>query len=441
MKRWTSAQLLRAAEFVYAAIALFALTQGPIYRAWSASAAVADRLPNPSIPHVYFASFVAIQLPALVMVSRRCNLAWVLAKSNLFLIALTAWLVLSIGWSTFARYSLPEAVALTLTTCFGLYLVVSFTIRRVLWVFAVAMALGVGFSWFAVMRLWEGAVNFQEDHWAGIYFDRNSLAPVASLAVVVAIYLAFTEGFRKALGWSKRIIAGLVMLALGVVAGIELWQSKSRTSPLALVMAVVGLVLWLTARFLTRKIPFARRLEPHSASGVSVFLAISFYLLFTGIGDVPGVAERVPSLIPRQALWSLSWAGILEKPLFGWGWMAAWHTTEFFNSDASNWASAWDSEWAHNGYHDVLLGGGVVAAVLLLGFLLSGMHVLASRTTHASTLRFFLAVFTLTAATRESFFVGSHFMWAILVFSLGAPVDEPSSLQQKETNNSSLRSP
>jgi O-antigen ligase len=289
------------------------------------------------------------------------------------------------------------------------------------------------------MRLWDGAVNFQEDHWSGIYFNRNSLAPVASIAIVAALGLVSTETLRKETGSLKRVTVVLAMLALGVVSGIELWRSESRTSPLALAMAVVATTIWLLIRFVFRRVSTLRRLEAFSATTSLTVLAASFYLVFAGIGDVPGIAERVPSLIPRQALWSLSWAGILEKPWLGWGWMAAWHTTEFFNSEASEWSSAWDSDWAHNGYHDVLLGGGLVAAVLLLAFIWAGTQALARRPVQESALRLFLTVFCLSAATQESFFVGSHFVWALLVFALSPLTAATTSVEQKEPGEAAPR--
>jgi O-antigen ligase len=119
--------------------------------------------------------------------------------------------------------------------------------------------------------------------------------------------------------------------------------------------------------------------------------------------------------------------------------MAAWHTTEFFNSEASEWSSAWDSDWAHNGYHDVLLGGGLVAAVLLLAFIWAGTQALARRPVQESALRLFLTVFCLSAATQESFFVGSHFVWALLVFALSPLTAATTSVEQKEPGEAAPR--
>ena len=182
MKRWTGAQLLSATELAYATLALFTLTQGPVLRMWSQSAELTGELPNPSISHAQFSTYVAIQLPALALVAHRIGAQWFRERANQALVVFVSWLGLTVLWSSFARQSLPEFVALALTTAFGVYLATSFSRRQFWWLLASAMAIGVGISWFAIMRLWDGAVNFQEDYWVGIYYNRNSLALVAAVA-------------------------------------------------------------------------------------------------------------------------------------------------------------------------------------------------------------------------------------------------------------------
>jgi len=81
------------------------------------------------------------------------------------------WLGLSVFWSTLARHSLPEFVSLLLTTSCGVYLAVSFR-PAVYWrIVAGAMSLGLAISLIAVQRGWEGAVNSEDGHWIGIYFN------------------------------------------------------------------------------------------------------------------------------------------------------------------------------------------------------------------------------------------------------------------------------
>jgi O-antigen ligase len=432
MKRWSSAQLLRSSEFVYATVVLFALTQGPVYRLWSASANEAFRLPNPSVSHAEFATFVALQLPALVLWFRRLDARWLRQSNNVMLTGLLGWLTIGVMWSTFARHSLPEVVALLLTTAFGLYLATTFSLRQFLYVVAGSMALGVSLSWLAVMRLWEDAVNFQDDYWIGIYYNRNSLAPVTAVAVIVSVWLLVSELGRRDNGIFKKLLVAVAAPSLAAFAAVELWQSKSRTSPLAMAVAALLTAIWVLVRLFCQRVKLLNWAVPHSAAATVSVGALGFFFALRGVGDVLGIADRVPSLIPRQVLWSLSWSGFLEKPWHGWGWMAAWRTPEFFNADASTWLSAWDSSWAHNGYHDLLLGGGIVAALLFFFYMWFGIRKVSVQPLATSVPKLLLVVFVLAAATQESFFIGSHFIWALLVAALVPSSARTDSVEQQE---------
>ena len=94
--------------------------------------------------------------------------------------------------------------------------------------------------------------------------------------------------------------------------------------------------------------------------------------------------------------------------------MAAWRTIKFFQQ--GTWWAAWQTEWSHNGYHDLLLGGGVFAALLFAVFIwLASRRIDLDTPLRDAIPRFMVVVFVLAAATQESFFIGSHFLWATLI--------------------------
>lgn len=424
MKRWSSAQLWRATEFGYAILALFALTQGPVLRLWNQSALLAGELSNPSIPHVQFATYVALQLPAFALLVRRISGQWLRERANVALLAFVGWLGLTVIWSSFARHSLPEFVALTLTTAFGLYLATSFTWKQLWWLVASSMGIGVGVSWVAIMRLWPGAVNFQEDYWVGIYYNRNSLAPVAATAIVAAVALAFNVLKSSKVAF---VISTLSALALAVFAGIELWRSESQTSPAALAISALACIMWLVLSVVAPKVKPLARIGSFTSTITLIVTTIAvFFALRQEIG-VGGVDTATTAFNQRSGLWTLSWDGFLRKPWHGWGWMAAWRDPQFLLSSGEAAWMAWGLEWSHSGYHDLLLGGGIPAAVLFAIYLWFASRHIDNSDFRTGAAQMLIVVYVLAAATQESFFIGSHFLWALLVACLATNQTQPSS--------------
>jgi O-antigen ligase len=411
MSRWSVSQVLHASEVVYVILALFALTQGPVYRLWSESSTYLGTAPRPSMPHVYFATFVAIQLPALVLLFRRLTTRNLFDRRIQMLSAFVLWMTLSVVWSSFARHSLPEVVSLVLTTSFGVYVATSYCPKQFFRIVLAAMSIGICLSLFAIQQGWDAAVNPETGYWIGIYYNRNSLAPVAAVALLAALGVILLQGrWRGPLSASLVGLAGLIV----VVALFMLWKAESRTSPLALSLSFASLLLWLLLQRL------AEKFAPTAASRVSVvvlsFTAVIVFLVVRTLSRGSSVTPGTATFNSRGGLWSQNWAGILEKPWFGWGWMAARRTPTFFSD---KWWYGFATEWSHNGYHDILLGGGAVAGFLFLGFILSAVwHDERPINVGRFTPIYLVIVFIMTAATQEAFFVGTHFMWALLVAML-----------------------
>ena len=122
----------------------------------------------------------------------------------------------------------------------------------------------------------------------------------------------------------------------------------------------------------------------------------------------------------REVLWRVSFSGFGEKPLFGWGWMSAWQTSNFFKVPTAHPVTEFGNQWSHSGIMDVLLGGGVIGAGLLVVAIIWGGSRQLERvfTQTAGQWTFAATWFVLVASTQESFIVGNHFMWLLLVVSV-----------------------
>ena len=412
MSRPSLSQLLRAGEVVYAIVALFALTQGPVYRLWSESGMYQQFIPLPTVGHAHFATFCVIQLPALIAVSRRLNTALLRDPRGQALLALMLWLGFSVMWSTFARQSLPEFVSLFFTTSFGIFLASNFSLRAFWRIIVTAMSSGLALSLFAIQRGWGGAVNAEQNYWIGIYFNRNSLAPVAAVAVISVAGIICTRQRNRGLRRSLQMVSYVVVMAIAV---LTLWQAKSQTSPFAILVACLALLSWLGIRFGTKN--RWTKISENSAGIAAALVAIVVLLSLRVVGGISVLGGETATFNSRESLWNLSWSGFLVKPLHGWGWLAAWRTISFFQQ--GEWWAVWDTEWSHSGYHDLLLGGGVVAAALFAAVVWFGMRAINCHVSLREAIPSFLIVaFVLAAATQESFFIGTHFLWALLIAGL-----------------------
>jgi O-antigen ligase len=405
-------------ERAYAVVAMFTLTQGPVYRLWSESAGYVVTSPEPTLTHAYFATFVAVQLPALFIVGRTLSGEFLRRRSTIALFALVGWLGVTVAWSTLARYSLPEFVALVCTTAFGLYLATRFPSRTAWWIVAGATATGLLVSVFSVWRDWPGSVDATEGYWVGIYYNRNSLAPVAAAALIAAAALAVGTVRR-----SRSLFPGLAAsLALGALALVVLLRSESQTAPFALLVAACAVVVFWSLRWATRRIGVTSSWWSPTLLTLVVTAAAVFVAMRT-IGSLSGISGEATTFNSRGPLWSLSWSGFQLKPWHGWGWQAAWHTPEFFKQGV--WWAAWNTTWSHNGYFDLLLGGGVLAALLFVAYFATASRDLDRLPGAESGFRLVAIVFVLAAATQESFFIGSHFLWALTVATASVMVTKP----------------
>jgi O-antigen ligase len=135
----------------------------------------------------------------------------------------------------------------------------------------------------------------------------------------------------------------------------------------------------------------------------------------------------------RSALWHFSWSGVLERPVLGWGWRAAWSTPEFLKRDL--WWTTTGSQFSHNGFLEVLLGGGFIAGLMFLVFVLwSGwVRVGSVCKEELGQWSFALAAFILVANSQEVFITGNHFLWVLLVASLSRV--KPAPVQSAETSS------
>jgi len=403
--------LLRWCEYAYVVVLLFTLTQGPVYSLWYASALVAQ----PEVASAQFLTFIAAQIPALILLGYRrvprSSLIGPVGLLGLF----CGWMWLSTAWATFGQHTIIESTTLCVTFLTGVYLARSFSLLEQLVLVVVAMQPGLLWSRYAIANKWSNSVD-QNGNWVGIYFNRNSLAPVAMVSCLAASALLWIVVMRRGKKWPITLIAILVDVTL--FGAVILFHSRSNTSVGGAIVFAAVWAFWTVVRSLIRR----KKLDERA---LSRFVFPSFVFSATVLtwatvrlqSIVLGIFDETFDFNGRSAIWHYSWTGFLERPFIGWGWMSAWRTPPFLNRDL--WWSFVNTGWSHSGYMDVFLGGGLVAAVLFVGAFLWGSYRHLSDVTKQNAAQWTPAImcFVLATATQESFFVGNHFLW--LLFAAG----------------------
>ena len=241
---------------------------------------------------------------------------------------------------------------------------------------------------------WGKATNAEGD-WVGVYFNRNSLAPVAAFAAISSVgWLMLKPGPMRR--FHIALVGALCALDLGVLIA-----ARSVTSVMALTAVAVATVGYQVV------VRGPRR----GASGPSLAL-IGTLALSTAVA-IFAFSSRSPSLSGRTQVWSHAWDWILERPLRGWGWMAIW--TDSVHQWALPSRLRFRIPTAHNGFVEALVGTGVVGLVLLLAVVAVSAWSVLRRPSSRTPWLLACAVWFIVVNLTETFVGANHVAWMMFI--------------------------
>ena len=398
-------------EIAYGALALLALTVGPIFTLWRNAQLNNSALP---IEAAHLSTFVVVQLPALFLLGRRANplLLWKSAESCL--VALVGWILITSVMSDFGTYAIGNAVKGALCVTTGLYFATSFSRHQQLIIVSVATHVGVLVSRFAIARKWPESI-YERQEWSGIYVNPNLLGPVAAVACISLLFVVAPVYRKVPRQW--RFAVGVVVVDIAVFDLIVLFQTKAFTSILStIVVFMIGASAFGVNQVIARDAH--KQWWRNSVAVLSGGLVVSMVVLYKFSSLVNGKLLPKSVLQERIFAWNFSWTGFLERPLFGWGSGVAWSNQIFRRLDFY-----WTVEnigHSHSAYFDVLLSGGLLAGLLFCAYLVFALYRMMNLVHPQQTdvVRLGLVFFCLSAALFEPFLVTNYFLWPILVMAL-----------------------
>ena len=242
------------------------------------------------------------------------------------------------------------------------------------------------------------------DDWEGLYTNRNSLAPLAAIGVLVGIrHLASSERWGRVAG------AGLAALCLGTMAG-----AGSRTAWIALVIAAAAA---------TVPVGYHRARSRWNPAAARASLAVVTALGVGGASVALVASWSEPTFSQRRTMWSLVWDRVAERPLGGYGFYAFWEEIELLDHALLRRGSA------HNSLMEVALGLGLIGTVpfvviVVLAARNAGLH-LWRRPGADSWMWAAVVGFVLVENVTESFVLWFSYIWVLLMAAALRPAPPP----------------
>jgi len=275
------------------------------------------------------------------------------ASRQPLILAFVAWGILTTVWSEDPMLSLRRTVALACTVALGFFLGMRFELKELLRIVAWTLAIVVVASILAGVLFPSFAIEYNlGGAWRGVFVQKNTMARVVGMAVMVFSYLVL-ESRRNRMLYLPLLFLSVALIVL----------SKSLTAVIVSFLTVSQL-LYLKLR-----------LRPAQSIALSAFvlvLGLGATLFLLGHTDaIFAFAGKDASLTGRTDLWQLSIAAVLQRPLQGHGWDVFWMGPE---ADAIRNVVHWQTPHSHNAFLDLALNTGLVGLTIFLASLFDGFR-------------------------------------------------------------------
>lgn len=269
------------------------------------------------------------------------------ATKDRLLLMLVGLALASALWSDVPLLTLRRGIALVLTTLFGVYLAMRYSIREQLRLLAWALGIAVLLSiLFALVLPAYGTMSGKFfGAWRGIYEQKNALGRYMVISAVIFLINARSSYKYRWVFWT----------GFGLSVGLVLMS----TSATALVSLLVVLALWPLYGGLrwpfTWAVPF---LITVVIVGGSVVM-----LLLENLETVTGALGKTTTLSGRTDLWPAVLEKVWQRPWLGYGYTGFWLGLEGESVDVWR-VLSWQPSHAHNGWLQLLTDLGLLGTSL-----------------------------------------------------------------------------
>lgn len=325
-----------------------------------------------------------------------------LGLPGLVVVGFGGWALLSATWTESADRTPTEALLMAMLLCLAVW----FGRALSTWEHAVALFAALQFLILASVTVAVASPSGRAlGSWIGVFASRNTLGPVAGLAVV-ACYGVWCH-IR-----SPRV--AVIAAAFAVIDIVALQQASSTTAVLALAASAFAVGISFALEALSTRFP-SRALVPVAMGGV----VVASVVVVASLGSIAGAFGKDTTLSDRRIVWDYLLDTSSGHRLLGFGYNAFWGDPDLVYPLYELTGSVYDS--AHSTFVEVYVGLGIVGFLLAVAIALLALWTPARAwwRTRDEGARWWLAIatFCLVENLTESMISYHSMFWVLLVAS------------------------
>lgn len=191
----------------------------------------------------------------------------------------------------------------------------------------------------------------------------GKLSPVVQVSICVVVGFMVSSRPRKTLKNLLLWVTGIVLLMLDFLAMMAL---DNRTGQLAM-----GLTAACASTFALHQLLERRKSRIWNCRRVTTWAPLA--LLTVSVALIRYTPTSLlgrnidPTFTGRKTLWEATWQGILDRPLFGWGWLSGWFDPLFRDTVLPEVGGrAPRFYWSHSVWLDIGLAVGLPGLILVI---------------------------------------------------------------------------
>lgn len=269
---------------------------------------------------------------------------------------LACFALVSVLWSQWPQNTVVRGIYYFVDTMFAYWLVTKLNSAQIRTLFLMVGSVIAALSLLTVFALPRYGVEGSLAHfglWRGIFSEKNHAG------LVYLFLLTPVVDYSRRLNKKRALYAAAILLLL--------FMSQSRT---AWIGAVLYPLIMLFLHLMKRVEGRLALLFSVPAAGAIVLVAA---IVLPNLTEILLLVGKDPTLTGRTIVWAHLLESVAKHPILGYGYSAFW-TGLIGESGRIQTELRWGFSYAHDGYLEVLLQGGIVALSLITYLLFRGLR-------------------------------------------------------------------